>query len=145
MLLHAFALTRASCSAFILNAGCSTTMAAAAPAGVAATTTGGGESGAEAEQPLPADPAEEERKRIYQLAVVSPLCGGGRQRRYGFVNRNGFVEDPVALFKAAKKQTFWNEREKEVFLDKLLLFGKNFEIIARFLEKKASFGIRYFG
>lgn len=90
----------------------------------------------EPDQPIPPDPVEEERKRIYQLSVVTPLCIDERQKRYSFLNNNGFVKDPVALFKAAKNQTFWNEKEKEIFLDKLLLFGKNFEIIARFLDKK---------
>lgn len=84
----------------------------------------------------PPDPIEEERKRIYQLAVVPPMCLDERQRRYKFINNNGFVKDPAALFKAAKNEVFWNEKEKEIFLDKLLLFGKNFEIIARFLDKK---------
>lgn len=91
------------------------------------------------EQPIPPDPVEEERKRMYQLAVVTPLCIDERQKRFSFLDNNGFVKDPVALFKAAKNQTFWNDKEKEIFLDKLLLFGKNFEIIARFLDKKVIF------
>lgn len=100
-----------------------------------------GEIVAEPEQPIPPDPVEEERKRMYQLAVVTPLCMDERQKRFSFLDNNGFVKDPVALFKAAKNQTFWNEKEKEIFLDKLLLFGKNFEIIARFLDKKVTFSV----
>ena len=46
------------------------------------------------------------------------------------------MADPVSLFKAAKNEVFWNEKEKETFLEKLLIFGKNFDIIASFLEKK---------
>ncbi len=81
---------------------------------------------------------QEERKRIYQLAVVPPLCIDEGQRRYKFMNNNGYVSDPVSLFKTAKNEVFWNEKEKEIFLEKLLLFGKNFEIIATFLDKKVS-------
>ena len=43
------------------------------------------------------------------------------------------MADPVSLFKAAKNEVFWNEKEKETFLEKLLIFGKNFDIIASFL------------
>ncbi len=68
--------------------------------------------------------------------MVPPLCLDLKQRRYKFINNNGFVADPAALFKAARSETFWNEKEKEIFLEKLLCYGKNFEIIATFLEKK---------
>lgn len=79
---------------------------------------------------------EEEKKRIFQLAVVPPLCLDSKQRRYKFINNNGFVSDPAALFKTARIETFWNDKEKEIFLEKLLTYGKNFEIISTFLEKK---------
>jgi len=83
------------------------------------------------------NPIEEERKRVYQLAVVPPLCVDARLRKYKFINNNGYVQDPVALFKSVKNEVFWNEKEKEIFLDKLVTFGKNFELIATFLEKKS--------
>jgi hypothetical protein len=79
---------------------------------------------------------KEEKKRILQLAVVPPICLDSKQRRYKYINNNGYVNDPAALFKANKNETFWNEKEKEIFLEKLLAYGKNFEIIATFLEKK---------
>jgi len=78
----------------------------------------------------------EERKRIHQLAVVPPLCLDNKQRRYKFINNNGFISDPVALFRAAKNEVYWTEKEKEIFLEKMLNFGKNFEIIASYLDKK---------
>lgn len=81
---------------------------------------------------------KEERKRILALSVVPPLCLDTRQRRYKFINNNGYVQDPVALFKSIKNEIFWNEKEKEIFLDKLVTFGKNFELIATYLEKKVS-------
>ena len=48
------------------------------------------------------------------------------------------MSDPVALFRSAKNEVFWNDKEKEIFLEKLLIYGKNFEIIATFLDKKVS-------
>lgn len=67
---------------------------------------------------------------------MPPLCIDARQKRYKFINNNGYVEDPVALFTLHKNEVYWNEKEKEIFLEKLLMFGKNFEIIASYLEKK---------
>lgn len=69
---------------------------------------------------------------------MPPLQIDERQKRYKYINNNGFVKDPVALYKSAKNQVFWNDREKELFLDKLLIFGKNFEIIATFIDKKVT-------
>ena len=76
---------------------------------------------------------------MYNLAVVPPLCLDSRQRRYKYINNNGFVSDPDAMFKAARNETFWNDKEKEIFLEKILTYGKNFEIISTFLEKKVNF------
>jgi hypothetical protein len=73
---------------------------------------------------------------MYDLSVVPPLCLDTKQKRVTFVNNNGFVADPVALFKAAKNEVYWNEKEKEIFLEKLLTYGKNFDVIASFLDKK---------
>ncbi len=73
---------------------------------------------------------------MYDLSVVPPLCFDTKQKRVTFVNNNGFVADPVALFKSAKNEVYWNEKEKEIFLEKLLTYGKNFDVIASFLDKK---------
>ncbi len=70
------------------------------------------------------------------MAVVPPLCLDQKQKRYKFINNNGFIADPFALFKAAKSEVYWTEKEKEIFLEKMLNFGKNFEIIASYLDKK---------
>jgi nuclear receptor co-repressor 1 len=77
---------------------------------------------------------------MYDLSVVPPLC---LEQRAGtptikFINNNGFVSDPVALFKSARNEMHWNEREKELFLEKLLTYGKNFDVIASFLDKKSA-------
>ncbi|RMZ98527.1 nuclear receptor corepressor 1-like [Brachionus plicatilis] len=79
---------------------------------------------------------EEERKRMLALSVVPPVIYDERRRKYSFVNENGFVADPVALFKQCKNEVFWNEKEKEIFLEKMLIYGKNFDAIASFLDKK---------
>ena len=81
--------------------------------------------------------SEDDRKRLHQLAVIPPLCFDNKQRRYKFINNNGYIQDPMALFKSNQyNQVFWSEKEREIFLEKLLLYGKNFELIASFLEKK---------
>jgi hypothetical protein len=69
---------------------------------------------------------------------VPPLCLDAKQKRYKYINKNGFVSDPVTLFKSVKGEVYWNEKEKEIFLDKMLNFGKNFEVIATYLDKKVS-------
>lgn len=79
---------------------------------------------------------EDERKRMLALSVVPPVLYDERHRKYSFVNENGFVSDPVSLFKQCKNEVFWNEKEKEIFLEKMLIFGKNFDAIASFLDKK---------
>ena len=60
---------------------------------------------------------EEERKRLHQSAVVPPICLD-KQRRYKFINNNGFIKDPLAFFKSKQNQVFWCEKEKEIFLEK---------------------------
>jgi hypothetical protein len=81
---------------------------------------------------------KEERKRVFQLAVVPPSCFDSKQKKYKFIDNNGFVSDPVTLFKSVKNEVFWDEKEKGIFLEKLLTFGKNFEIIASYLDKKVN-------
>ena len=51
------------------------------------------------------------------------------------------MKDPQSLFqiKQQKNEFHWNEREKEIFLEKLLMYGKNFTAIASYLEKKVNF------
>jgi len=82
--------------------------------------------------------SKEERKRVFQLAVVPPSCFDSKQKKYTFIDNNGFVSDPVSLFKAVKNEVYWDEKEKAIFLEKLLTFGKNFEIIASYIDKKVT-------
>lgn len=92
-----------------------------------------------AEQVDVVDPQEEERKRFQQLAVIPPLCLNDKQKRFKFINKNGLVKDPVQLFKNKQNDiNNWTEKEKELFLEKFLVFGKNFEIISSFIEKKVN-------
>jgi hypothetical protein len=84
--------------------------------------------------------AEEERKRLYDLAIVPPMClmldPKHKHQWPKYIDNNGFVADPIALFKSVKSEVYWNEKEKETFLEKMLTYGKNFEAIATFLDKK---------
>ena len=124
------------------NAGnLATTGAAAAASSATPSKPGETPAATESQSTAAADASEltaleDERRRVIHLAVVPPLCLDSRQRRYKFINTNGYVQDPVALFKAAKNEVYWTEKEKEIFLEKLLTFGKNFEIISTYLEKK---------
>ncbi|KAI8539828.1 hypothetical protein RHMOL_Rhmol09G0213300 [Rhododendron molle] len=53
-----------------------------------------------------------------------------------FVSWNCLVEDPVTIEKERAMINPWSLAEKEVFLDKLTTFGKDFRRIASFLDHK---------
>ncbi|XP_051116591.1 uncharacterized protein LOC127241525 isoform X2 [Andrographis paniculata] len=53
-----------------------------------------------------------------------------------FVSSNGLVEDPCAAEKERSIINSWTADEREVFIDKLATFGKNFRKISSFLEHK---------
>jgi hypothetical protein len=85
------------------------------------------------------NPVEDERKRMIQLSIKTPidkLYQLSYNSRFKYVNNNGFITDPMSMFKASKNQVFWSQKEKDIFLEKLLNHGKNFDVIASFLDKK---------
>ncbi|EPS64788.1 hypothetical protein M569_09989, partial [Genlisea aurea] len=53
-----------------------------------------------------------------------------------FVSSNGLVEDPLALEKERYLINTWTSSEREVFIDKLASFGKDFRKISSFLDHK---------
>ncbi|KAK3018720.1 hypothetical protein RJ639_003915 [Escallonia herrerae] len=53
-----------------------------------------------------------------------------------FISSNGLVEDPCAIEKERSMVNPWTSEEKEVFMDKLATFGKDFRKIASFLDHK---------
>lgn len=55
-----------------------------------------------------------------------------------FISRNGLVEDPCAVEKERAMINPWTSEEREIFMDKLAIFGKDFRKIASFLDHKTT-------
>ncbi|OWM70170.1 uncharacterized protein LOC116196305 [Punica granatum] len=55
-----------------------------------------------------------------------------------FISNNGLVEDPCAFEKERAVINPWTPEEREIFLDKLAAFGKDFRKIASFLDHKTT-------
>ncbi|KAI3470457.1 hypothetical protein Pfo_027120 [Paulownia fortunei] len=53
-----------------------------------------------------------------------------------FISNNALVEDPCTAEKERSMINPWTVEEREIFIDKLVIFGKNFSKIASFLEHK---------
>lgn len=53
-----------------------------------------------------------------------------------FITNNALVEDPCCVEKEKSMVNPWTAEERELFIDKLAIFGKNFSKIASFLEHK---------
>ncbi|XP_022990202.1 uncharacterized protein LOC111487165 isoform X2 [Cucurbita maxima] len=55
-----------------------------------------------------------------------------------FISNNGLVEDPCAVEKERMMINPWTSEEKDVFMEKLEYFGKDFGKIASFLDHKTT-------
>ncbi|KAL9254713.1 Nuclear receptor corepressor 1-like protein [Drosera capensis] len=55
-----------------------------------------------------------------------------------FISNNGLVDDPCAVEKGRALINPWTPEEKEIFIDKLANFGKDFRKIASFLDHKTA-------
>ncbi|KAK8987151.1 hypothetical protein V6N11_055463 [Hibiscus sabdariffa] len=55
-----------------------------------------------------------------------------------FISTNGLVEDPFAIERERALINPWTPEEKEIFIDKLAAFGKDFRKIASFLDHKTT-------
>uniref|UniRef100_J3M3L4 SANT domain-containing protein n=1 Tax=Oryza brachyantha TaxID=4533 RepID=J3M3L4_ORYBR len=55
-----------------------------------------------------------------------------------FVNKNGLVEDPISVEKERSLFNPWTQEEKEIFMEKLATFGKDFSKISSFLQHKTT-------
>lgn len=55
-----------------------------------------------------------------------------------FISTNGLVEDPCAVEKERSMINPWTAEEKEIFMDKLAAYGKDFRKIASFLVHKTT-------
>jgi hypothetical protein len=55
-----------------------------------------------------------------------------------FMSKNGLVEDPVAVEKERVMINPWTQEEKEIFMEMLVKFGKDFSKISSFLTHKTT-------
>lgn len=55
-----------------------------------------------------------------------------------FISHNGLVEDPCAVEKERNMINPWTSAEREIFWEKLSLFGKDFKKISSFLDLKTT-------
>ncbi|KAL3089562.1 hypothetical protein niasHS_006946 [Heterodera schachtii] len=79
---------------------------------------------------------ENVHEKAFAAAIVPPTYET-RPNRF-FDNRNSIVENPLAEA-CAQIETFqnkWTELEKDVFMEKIAIYGKNFAAIAAFLPLK---------
>ncbi|KAI3799741.1 hypothetical protein L1987_35042 [Smallanthus sonchifolius] len=53
-----------------------------------------------------------------------------------FISDNGLVENPIDVEKERSVVNSWTEEDKQMFLDKYALFGKNFRKISSFFQHK---------
>ncbi|CAM8970899.1 unnamed protein product [Rhodiola kirilowii] len=73
-----------------------------------------------------------------ELKMPSLILDEKEKQMSSFVSYNALVEDPVAMEKERALVNPWTPDEKETFLDKLALFGKDFRKIASYLDHKTT-------
>ncbi|XP_043698280.1 uncharacterized protein LOC122649002 isoform X2 [Telopea speciosissima] len=78
--------------------------------------------------------------KLYRNSLKMPaLILDEKERRLSrFVTTNGLVEDPCAVEKEKSMINPWTSKEKEIFMEVLAMFGKDFRKIASFLEHKTT-------
>lgn len=92
-------------------------------------------------------PAEEISKFINGLLSTSaikpcrnflkmPSLISDEKRVLRLISNNGLVEDPCAFERERSIINPWTAEERDIFIDKLAIFGKNFSRIASFLAHK---------
>ncbi|KAL8090466.1 uncharacterized protein LOC141695171 isoform X2 [Apium graveolens] len=83
---------------------------------------------------------EDSRTKIYRSALNMPsLILEDREKIMSrFISSNGLVEDPCSLETERCITNPWTSEEKEIFLDKLSILGKDFRKIASFLDNKTT-------
>ncbi|KAF8397655.1 hypothetical protein HHK36_016575 [Tetracentron sinense] len=78
--------------------------------------------------------------KLYRNTLRMPalILGKKEQQQSRFVTSNGLVEDPCAVEKERVTINPWTSKEKEIFLEMLATFGKDFKKIASFLDHKTT-------
>ncbi|KAL6619734.1 hypothetical protein ACP70R_034873 [Stipagrostis hirtigluma subsp. patula] len=78
-------------------------------------------------------------KRCRTLLKMPALIIDDREKEYSrFVSKNGLVEDPVLVEKERTMINPWTQKEKEIFMEMLAKFGKDFSKISSFLMHKTT-------
>ncbi|OTF80908.1 Myb-Like DNA-Binding protein, partial [Euroglyphus maynei] len=82
---------------------------------------------------------ELEDKKMRSYIVIPPIMFTRKEFKHHvpFDNQNGYLQDPMALYKEIRNINIWTEGEKEIFREKYLINPKKFGIIAQYLERKS--------
>ncbi|WCJ19363.1 Duplicated homeodomain-like superfamily protein [Euphorbia peplus] len=72
------------------------------------------------------------------LKMPALILDKKERRNSQFISNNGLVEDPWAVEKERAMINPWTSEEREIFIDKLGSFGKDFQTIATFLDHKTT-------
>ncbi|XP_065870415.1 uncharacterized protein [Euphorbia lathyris] len=72
------------------------------------------------------------------LKMPTLILDRKERRNSQFISSNGLVEDPWAVEKERAMINPWTSEEREIFIDKLASFGKDFHKIASFLDHKTT-------
>ncbi|KAE8809932.1 Nuclear receptor corepressor 1 [Hordeum vulgare] len=70
------------------------------------------------------------------LKMPALIIDENEKESASFVSKNGLIEDPVSVEKERSVINPWTHEEKEVFMQMLASFGKNFSKISNFLQHK---------
>ncbi|WOH02494.1 hypothetical protein DCAR_0521883 [Daucus carota subsp. sativus] len=83
---------------------------------------------------------EDSRIKAYSSALKMPslILDDKEKKASRFISSNRLVEDPSTAEKERGMFTPWTSKEKEIFLNRLTTFGKDFRKIASFLERKTT-------
>ncbi|XP_017234814.1 uncharacterized protein LOC108208794 isoform X2 [Daucus carota subsp. sativus] len=83
---------------------------------------------------------EDSRTKVYRSALNMPslILDNKEKIMSRFISSNRLVEDPCSLETERCIINPWTSEEKEIFLDKLSVFGKDFRKIAAFLDNKTT-------
>ncbi|XP_077239198.1 uncharacterized protein LOC143880249 isoform X2 [Tasmannia lanceolata] len=78
--------------------------------------------------------------KLYRNSLKMPaLITDEQERRYSrFITGNGLVEDPCLAEKERVMINRWTPKEKEIFMDMLATYGKDFVKVASFLNHKTT-------
>ncbi|CAA2955935.1 Nuclear receptor coregulator SMRT SMRTER [Olea europaea subsp. europaea] len=78
--------------------------------------------------------------RLYRNTLKMPVLILDKKEKFisRFISSNGLVEDPLTVEKERSMINIWTSEEREIFVDKLATFGKDFSKIAYFLDHKTT-------